>query len=67
MSNRKAREKINHIIAITEFFLDGNGVINKKNNDSDYFRHIYTPEDILGNIQYSAKEALKELNNEELK
>jgi len=67
MSNRKATKKINHIIEMTEFFLHGNGVINKKDNNSDYFRHIYTPEDILGNIQYSAKEALKELNNEELK
>ena len=67
MCNKKVQKRIDHIIEITEFFLNGNGVINKKDNDSDYLRGIYTPEDILGNIQHSAKEALKELQNKNLK
>lgn len=67
MSNKKAMENINHIIEMIDFFQSGNGVINKKDNDSDSLRHIYTPEDILGNLQHSAKEALKQLKNGELK
>lgn len=64
MSNKNATKNINHIIEMVDFFLNGTGVINKKNNDSDYLRHIYTPEDILGNIKNSANEALKDLKNE---
>lgn len=67
LCNKKVQKRIDHIIEITEFFLKGIGVINKKDNDSDYSRGIYTPEDILENIQHSAKEALKELQNENLK
>lgn len=51
-----------HGIRIIEFFLNGGGIINKKDNHSDYQKGIYTPEDILGQIKHSIEQALKELD-----
>lgn len=53
-----------HIIRMIEFFQSGEGIINKKDNHSDFLNGVYTPEDILGQIKYDAEQALKELNKE---
>lgn len=62
MSNTSSKEHIKHIVRIIDFFQNGKGIINKKDNHSDYQNGIYTPEDILGHIKHNAEKALKELN-----
>lgn len=62
MNLANAKSHMNSIIAKVEFFQNGKGTINKKNNHSDYQKGIYTPEDILGQIKYDVMQALKELD-----
>nr|WP_026680267.1 hypothetical protein [Priestia megaterium] len=62
MSIINSKEHIEHIVRMIDFLQNGKGIINKKNNHSDYLNGIYTPEDILGQIKYNAEQALKELN-----
>lgn len=45
--------------------LKDENTINKRTSDSDYQKHIYTPEAILANIKDSAESALKALNEYE--
>lgn len=62
MTINNSKEQIEHTIRIIDFFQKGKGVINKKDEHSDYQKGIYTPEDIFGQIKYNAEQALKELN-----
>lgn len=45
--------------------LKGENTVNKRTSDSNYQKHIYTPEAILANIKDSAESALKALNEYE--
>lgn len=62
MRINNSKEHIEHIIRMIDFFQNGKGIINKKDEHSDYQKGIYTPEDILGQLKYNAEQALQELN-----
>lgn len=62
MGINNSKENIEHIVRLIDFFQNGQGIINKLDEHSDYQKGIYTPEDIFGQIRYNAEQALKELN-----
>ncbi|WP_047374998.1 hypothetical protein [Exiguobacterium sp. ZOR0005] len=59
MNKPKVRDNLEHILKIINSIENGKSTINKLNNDSDYQKHIYTPEVLLAQIKDCADKALK--------